>query len=349
MIAPGPAASASAEPEMPEKNVSVRIFVCPMPPRKRPTNCDAKRSSTSESAPPVISSAVRMKNGTASRTNTSMPEKRYFGSASSGNLPSMSIAASVPPPSANATGTPSARSSEQPMNRVAITERSHLRSVGVELAVREEAALSDVVPGHEQQVRDEQRESDRYRQIDGAHRHAQDRRGLFPGQSCVADADRNHEDEEAQQEEYDGSPDCLCLTWEVFLQRVDANVTAVAEHQPAAEKGEPDHQVARDFLDPEDRGIGREAEHYVGKDHRRHGGQDYDDRPAIDGEKRSVDTIDHGGWFRGEVRLSHADRMFDAARGRVYNPAPCTPGRSTPKPRRAYSSSKSASSTCRSR
>ena len=87
MIAPGPAASASADPLMPEKNVIVRMFVWPRPPRKRPTNCDAKRSSTSESDPPVINSAVRMKNGTAINANTSMPEKRYFGNAISGKWP----------------------------------------------------------------------------------------------------------------------------------------------------------------------------------------------------------------------------------------------------------------------
>src|SRR5215475_6087313 len=163
MIAPGPAASASAEPEIPEKNVSVRMFVWPMPPRKRPTNCDAKRSNTSDSAPPVINSAVRMKKGTASKANTSMPEKRYFGSASSGSLPSTSIAASVPPPSAKATGTPSASSSEQPMNSVAITGQSHLRSVGVKFTVGQEPPLRDITSGHEQQVSDEQRESDRNR------------------------------------------------------------------------------------------------------------------------------------------------------------------------------------------
>ena len=72
---------------MPEKNVIVRMFVWPKPPRKRPTNCDAKRNSTSDSDPPVISSAVRMKNGTAINANTSMPEKRYFGNAISGKCP----------------------------------------------------------------------------------------------------------------------------------------------------------------------------------------------------------------------------------------------------------------------
>ena len=120
MIAPGPAASASADPLIPEKNVIVRMFVCPRPPRKRPTNCDAKRNSTSDSDPPVISSAVRMKNGTAISANTSMPEKRYFGSAISGRFP-YTIAASVAPPRLNATGTPSASSTTHDRNRIAIT------------------------------------------------------------------------------------------------------------------------------------------------------------------------------------------------------------------------------------
>ena len=119
-MAPGPAASASAEPEIPEKKVKVRMFVCPMPPRKRPTNCEAKRSRTSDKAPPVISSAVRMKNGTASRAKMSMPENMVFGSASSDRLPLARIATSVPPPSANATGTPSTSSNVHTMKRAAI-------------------------------------------------------------------------------------------------------------------------------------------------------------------------------------------------------------------------------------
>ena len=87
MIAPGPAASASAEPLMPEKNVIASTLVWPRPPRKRPTNCEAKRRSTSDNDPPVISSAVRMKNGTAISAKTSMPENRYLGSAISGRWP----------------------------------------------------------------------------------------------------------------------------------------------------------------------------------------------------------------------------------------------------------------------
>ena len=152
MIAPGPAASASAEPEIPEKKVKVRMFVCPMPPRKRPTNCEAKRSRTSDKAPPVISSAVRMKNGTASRAKTSIPENMVFGSASSDTLPFASIAASVPPPSANATGTPSTSSSVHTMKRAAI--KGWTIDLGAEFAVGEERAPREVRPGHEQQMRD---------------------------------------------------------------------------------------------------------------------------------------------------------------------------------------------------
>src|SRR5215469_12726121 len=161
MIAPGPAASARADPEMPEKKVSVRMLVWPIPPRKRPTNCDAKRNSTSESAPPVISSAARMKNGTASSAKTSIPENIVFGSAKSGRVPLISMAASVPPPSAKATGTPSASSTVQARNSVA-TIASDLRRVGVELAVGEQRAPPDVRPRHQREVQHGEREADRH-------------------------------------------------------------------------------------------------------------------------------------------------------------------------------------------
>src|SRR6478736_3110215 len=169
MIAPGPAASASADPEMPEKNVSVRMFVWPSPPRKRPTNCEAKRSSTAESSPPVINSAVRMKNGTASNANRSMPENRYFGRATSGTLPD-NIATSVAPPIAKATGTPIASSRMQPAKRTVTIGSGpvrvlKLRRVGVELAVAEQRLPRHVTAGHHRQVNDHQAEARRHRQI----------------------------------------------------------------------------------------------------------------------------------------------------------------------------------------
>src|SRR6185295_8630438 len=162
MIAPGPAASASAEPEMPEKNVIVRMLVCPSPPRKRPTNCDANRSSTFDNSPPVISSAARMKNGTASSANKSMPENRYFGSATSGTLPE-AIANSVAPPSANETGTPSAKNAMQATkSSVTISEP---RCVGIELAVAQQFAACDVAAKHEREVNEQQRKAHRHREI----------------------------------------------------------------------------------------------------------------------------------------------------------------------------------------
>ena len=136
-MAPGPAASASAEPLMPEKNVIVRMFVCPRPPRKRPTNCDAKRSSTSDSAPPVISSAVRMKNGTAISAKTSMPVNRYFGSAISGRWPDDHRG------ERRAAQRECDRHAEREQHDAADEQdvaRSQLRRVGVELAVGEERA-----------------------------------------------------------------------------------------------------------------------------------------------------------------------------------------------------------------
>src|SRR6476660_4137832 len=150
-----------------------------MPPRKRPTNCDAKRSSTADSSPPVISSAVRMKNGTASSANRSIPENRYFGSATSGTLPDH-IAISVAPPSAKATGTPTASSPMQPVKRTVTTCRSELRRVGVELPVAKHLRPYDETVRHQRQVQQHQCKAGRHRQIDGANRYFKHRRRLRP-------------------------------------------------------------------------------------------------------------------------------------------------------------------------
>jgi len=61
-----------------------------------------------------------MKNGTAISANTSMPLNMYLGSAITGRCPA-TIAASAAPPRLNATGTPSASRTTQPMKRTAIT------------------------------------------------------------------------------------------------------------------------------------------------------------------------------------------------------------------------------------
>src|SRR4051794_35453652 len=110
-----------------------------------------------------MSSAVRMKNGTASSAKMSMPENRYFGNASSGRRPSTMIAARVPAPSAKATGTPSANSSTHARNRVATTT-SELRRVGVEFAVAEDFTRSHEAAGHDDQMHHEQRKSGRHRE-----------------------------------------------------------------------------------------------------------------------------------------------------------------------------------------
>ena len=222
MIAPGPAASASAEPLMPEKNVIVRMFVCPRPPRKRPTNCDAKRSSTSDSAPPVISSAVRMKNGTAISANTSMPLNRYFGSAISGRPPWTTIAASVPPPSANATGTPSASSTMQATNSVG--DHSFTASASNSASARKRRCRT-YGRRHQQQVDDHQREADRHREIDGADRDLQHRRRLAPREHRVAHAEPHHRREEAEQQRRRSRARIHgAVPRQRVLQRVDADV-----------------------------------------------------------------------------------------------------------------------------
>src|SRR6478735_2824374 len=281
MIAPGPAASASAEPEIPEKNVSVRMFVCPMPPRKRPTNCDAKRSSTADSSPPVISSAVRMKNGTASSANRSMPENRYFGSATSGTLPD-AIATSVAPPSANATGTPSASSATQPMNRTVTTRgRLELRRAGVELAVAEHWLPRDENARHDRQVHEHQRKANRHREINGADRDFQHRCRLPPRKARVASADDDHHAEEQRHHDDDDRANGGGEPRRGLLQRIDADVTAVAEHQAGSNERQPYHRVARRLIDPEDRVVRQEAERDIREHHRRHRSEQQDDGPSV--------------------------------------------------------------------
>src|SRR5487761_1950328 len=282
MIAPGPAASASADPEIPEKNVSARMFVWPSPPRNRPTNWDAKRSSTSESAPPVISSAVRMKKGTASSANRSIPENKYLGSATSGSCPSRS-AASVAPPSAKATGTPSASSASATKKSTPTIAALRLEPcrVSVEFATREELAAAQVARCHQQQVEDHQREPDRHREVHGPDRDLHHRRRLRPGQDRIAQADDRHRDEESEQHEEDCRAYGRCMPRQPLLQRVDPDVAAVAQHEPGADEGEPDHRVARRLLDPEDRLIREKTQRDVGEHHRRHRREHDDDAPPV--------------------------------------------------------------------
>ena len=66
MILPRPAASASAEPDIPAKMMLCTTLTCARPPRKRPTSALQKRSSRSMTLPVFMNSAARMNSGMAS-------------------------------------------------------------------------------------------------------------------------------------------------------------------------------------------------------------------------------------------------------------------------------------------
>ena len=65
--------SAADDPEMPPKNIDARIFTMASPPRIQPTSELAKATSLSAIPPDAMMSPARMKNGTASNTNTLSP------------------------------------------------------------------------------------------------------------------------------------------------------------------------------------------------------------------------------------------------------------------------------------
>ena len=65
-ILPSPAASASAEPDIPEKNRLARMLTCPSPPRTWPTSARAKPNRRLVMPAPFRIAAARMNSGTAS-------------------------------------------------------------------------------------------------------------------------------------------------------------------------------------------------------------------------------------------------------------------------------------------
>ena len=67
IIFPVPAASAIAEPDMPAKMIDWTTLTCASPPRKRPTIALQNVRRRCVIGPEFISSAARMKSGTASR------------------------------------------------------------------------------------------------------------------------------------------------------------------------------------------------------------------------------------------------------------------------------------------
>ena len=71
MSFPTPAASATADPLMPEKIKLATTLTCPMPPRNRPTRAMQNLSNRSDIAPAFIILAETINNGTASKRKPS--------------------------------------------------------------------------------------------------------------------------------------------------------------------------------------------------------------------------------------------------------------------------------------
>lgn len=72
-MAPGPAASACAEPEVPATRIETSALTRPNPPRTRPAGASAKRRSDFVAPRAVIRSEARMKKGAAISGKLSRP------------------------------------------------------------------------------------------------------------------------------------------------------------------------------------------------------------------------------------------------------------------------------------
>ena len=88
----------------------------------------------------------------------------------------------------------------------------------------EKAAAADVRLGHQQQMHDEQGEADRHREVHGADRDPQHRRGLSPGEQRIARTYPQHGREESEQDAEDRRADGGGVARQRILQRVDADV-----------------------------------------------------------------------------------------------------------------------------
>ena len=143
-------------------------------------------------------------------------------------------------------------------------------------------------------MRNQEGKSGGYRQIDEAHRNFQHRRRLRPGEHRITGPDPQHEREKAEQQNEDERAQVRGLAREFFLQRVDPDVAAMPQHEARAEEGQPDHQVARHLLHPQDRMVGQKAQRDVGKHHRRHRGQDDDQKRAVGAQEQGVESRHEG-------------------------------------------------------
>ena len=82
---PMEAVSATAEPEMPPKNVEARIFTSDNPPRTKPTSTLAKATRRRDMPPSAIRAPASTKKGMASSENLFTPLASWIITASIGN------------------------------------------------------------------------------------------------------------------------------------------------------------------------------------------------------------------------------------------------------------------------
>ena len=87
MILPIPAASATAEPDIPEKISEAMTLTWPSPPRKRPTMAIQKFSNRSEIVPAFMILAATINSGTLSSTKLLKMPWMIFSPASARSMP----------------------------------------------------------------------------------------------------------------------------------------------------------------------------------------------------------------------------------------------------------------------
>ena len=100
------AVSATAEPEMPAKNIEATTATWARPPAIQPTRQLEKRTRRADMPPVSIRAPARMKNGIAMIGNESMPAKMRWTASSGTRNPVIHSTARAPRQSAKAIGMP---------------------------------------------------------------------------------------------------------------------------------------------------------------------------------------------------------------------------------------------------
>ena len=125
---PTAAASADVEPDTPEKKISVTMTTCPSPPGRCPTSDRASVTRRRLIPPTSMTKPARMKRGTASMGNESIPATICCGMTTSGrSATTMAITAAIasakPIGTAARTKRPKTPRRRPPITPVSSTER----------------------------------------------------------------------------------------------------------------------------------------------------------------------------------------------------------------------------------